>query len=259
VQPQRIILLGDNPGDLLALGVKPIGNDWLGEPYVYKSELDGIADIGFPHNLEKILELKPDLILQSGYGDAEDAATYDAMTKIAPTALFNRGAPMEERIRQIADIIGNKQAAEDWLTQYESKAKSMWEKLGLNDGDTATVYLSLAGDYYVMGKFSLTMSLYRPEGFTPPAKVQKLIDQGELFAPISAEVLPEFAGDYIFMLSKPGTDDEKAAKELMASPLWSSLPAVKNGRAYVGDIGWNASDPITMERFLDELPKWLGK
>jgi iron complex transport system substrate-binding protein len=257
--PKKIILLGNNAGDLLALGVKPIGNDWLGEPYVYKSDLAGIADIGYPHNMEKIIELEPDLILQDGYGNAKDTETFEAMSKIAPTAVYNRDAPTYERIRQLADMVGNKEAAEEWITRYESKAKATWEKIGLKPGETATVFLSLAGDFYVMGHFSLTMSLYQPQGFSPSAKVQQLIDQKEPFALISAEVLHEFAGDHVFLLSSPGTEDEKEAKKLIEGPLWQALPAVKNNQAYLADIVWNASDPITMERFMDELPKIMGK
>jgi iron complex transport system substrate-binding protein len=259
VHPKKVILLGDSPGDLLALGVKPIGNDFLGEPYIYKRELEGITDIGFPHNLEKIMSLAPDLILQSADNDASDTEIYEKMSKIAPTVLYNRGADTYTRIREIADILGVKQAAEDWITRYEDKAQKMWDKLDLKKGETATVYLSLAGRFYVMGDYSLTLFLYDPRGFSPTTKVQELIDKKEFFTEISAETLPEYAGDYIFLLSLPGSDDEKAAKELLESPIWKTIPAVKEGRVTFGDISWNASDPITMERMLDELPKWLGK
>ncbi|OBZ11688.1 hypothetical protein A8L34_15190 [Bacillus sp. FJAT-27264] len=259
VHPKRVILLGDSPGDLLALGVKPIGNDFLGEAYIYKSELEGIADIGFPHNLEKIMSLAPDLILQSADNDASDTEIYEKMNKIAPTVLYNRGADTYTRIREIANILGVKQVAEDWITRYEDKAQKMWDKLDLKKGETATVYLSLAGQFYVMGDYSLTMFLYDPRGFSPTAKVQELIDKKEFFTEISAETLPDYAGDYIFLLSLPGSKDEKAAKQLLESPIWKTIPAVKEGRVTFGDISWNASDPITRERMLDELPKWLGK
>ncbi|WP_138753107.1 ABC transporter substrate-binding protein [Paenibacillus sinopodophylli] len=257
-EPKKIILLGDIPGDLLALGIKPAGNDWLGEPYVYKSELDGVVDIGYPHNMEKVIEIEPDLIVQAGYGGPDDEKIYEEMSKIAPTVIYNRDAVTYDRIRELADIVGKKQVAEDWITSYESKAKATWEKIGLKDGETASVYLSLAGDFYVMGHFSLTMSLYQPEGFKASDKIQALIDKKEPFSLISREVLPDFAGDHVFLLSLPGTEDEKAATELINSPLWKALPAVKNGHAYSASIAWNASDPITMERFLDELPKIMG-
>ncbi|CAM4255916.1 iron complex transport system substrate-binding protein [Paenibacillus endophyticus] len=256
--PQKIVMLGDIPGDLLALGIKPAGNDWLGEPYVYKSELEGVVDIGYPHNMEKIIELAPDLILQAGYGGDDEEKIFQDMSKIAPTVVFNRDAVTYDRIREVADIVGKKQVAEDWITSYESKAKATWDKIGLKPGETATVYLSLGGDFYVMGHFSLTMSLYQPQGFSASEKVQALIDKAEPFSLISQEVLPDFAGDHLFLLSAPGTEDEKAAKALIDSPLWKSIPAVKNNRAYLASISWNASDPITMERFLDELPKIMG-
>ncbi|WP_338554315.1 ABC transporter substrate-binding protein [Paenibacillus sp. KS-LC4] len=256
--PQKIVLLGDIPGDLLALGITPAGNDWVSEPYIYKEDLAGVVDIGYPHNMEKVLELAPDLILQAGYGGPDDTAIFDKMSKIAPTVIFNRDAETFDRLREVADIVNKKEEAEKWIADYEVKAKAMWEKIGLKPGESATVYLSLAGDFYVMGNFSLTMSLYQPGGFSPSAKVQELIDKKEVFSLISMEVLPEYAGDHVFLLSSPGTDDEAAAKKLVEGPLWKSIPAVQNNHAYTADISWNASDPITMERFLSELPKMMG-
>ncbi|KQO18366.1 ABC transporter substrate-binding protein [Paenibacillus sp. Leaf72] len=256
--PQKIVMLGDIPGDLLALGITPAGNDWVNEPYIYKDDLAGVVDIGYPHNMEKVLELAPDLILQAGYGGPDDTEIFEKMSKIAPTVIFNRDAATFDRLREVADIVNKKQEAEAWIASYEIKAKAMWDKIGLKPGESATVYLSLAGDFYVMGHFSLTMSLYQSGGFSPSTKVQELIDKKEVFSLISMEVLPDYAGDHVFLLSSPGTDDEVEAKKLMEGPLWKSIPAVKNNQAYTADISWNASDPITMERFLEELPKIMG-
>ncbi|MCU6713105.1 ABC transporter substrate-binding protein [Paenibacillus sp. J5C_2022] len=252
--PEKIVLLGDNPGDLLALGVKPLGVDWINERYVYADQLEGVADIGYPHNVEKVVELNPDLILQMSFTPDKDGPTYDTMSKIAPVAYIDRSLPTGERVMEIAKALGKEQAAEQWLASYDMKAKAMWEQLGLADGETATVYLSLGGSYYVMGNYSFTTTLYQDGGFKPTPQVQELINEGKRFASISLEVLPEYAGDRIFLLSKPDSDDEKAAAELVSSPLWSNLPAVRNGRAYTGDIIWNANDPITMERLLEVLP-----
>ncbi|MET3211935.1 UNVERIFIED_CONTAM: ABC-type Fe3+-hydroxamate transport system substrate-binding protein [Paenibacillus sp. PvR008] len=49
---------------ILALGVKPVGAaSHLLEGEYLKGKIDGIADIGNPTNVEKVLELQPDLII----------------------------------------------------------------------------------------------------------------------------------------------------------------------------------------------------
>ncbi|MHA6531265.1 hypothetical protein [Paenibacillus sp. BAC0078] len=63
VHPKRVIFSGETYGDLLALGVQAIGYPLsMGEDQVFEDKLQGVEDVGFPINLEKTLELQPDLI-----------------------------------------------------------------------------------------------------------------------------------------------------------------------------------------------------
>ncbi|NBD27168.1 ABC transporter substrate-binding protein [Paenibacillus glycinis] len=49
-----------------------------------------------------------------------------------------------------------------------------------------------------------------------------------------------------------------ATKVLLATRVWSTLPAVKNGHVYVMNSRRNYDDPVTRERLLDELGKMMA-
>ncbi|GED69306.1 hypothetical protein BRE01_30080 [Brevibacillus reuszeri] len=137
VSPQRIIFWGETFGDTLALGVKPVGGSGYTNQ-VFEDRLQDVEDVGFPINLEKVLELKPDVILYAG----TDEKDFDALSKIAPTVIFDTFAPLEERMTLLGDLIGKKEEAKKCLKEYKQSAESMWKKLketGMKEGETASV------------------------------------------------------------------------------------------------------------------------
>lgn len=85
-RPQRIVTTQYLP-ELLAVGVKPIGvvSHLLTGFVSVKDEIDGIEDIGPANNinLEKTLELKPDLIIAADW----DKDQLDKLQAIAPTVV----------------------------------------------------------------------------------------------------------------------------------------------------------------------------
>ncbi|UZM99722.1 ABC transporter substrate-binding protein [Lysinibacillus sp. MHQ-1] len=90
-------------------------------------------------------------------------------------------------------------------------------------------------------------------------KFKKILDDGTGFAEISTELLPEYAGDRIFILTPVDDEAKQSTKEMMDSPIWKSLPAVKNGHVYMIDIQKSDSDASTREWLLTELPTMLKK
>ncbi|MEK5467639.1 ABC transporter substrate-binding protein [Paenibacillus sp. FSL R7-0210] len=260
VNPQRIIYSGETYGDLLALGVQAIGYPLsMGEGQVFEDKLTGIADVGFPINLEKTLELQPDLIIYAGI----DEADYDALSKIAPTIIFDTFAPLKERMLDIGDILGKKQEAEAWLAQYQAKEDAMWAQLkaaGMKDGETASVFTYYPGDrLFVMATTGLSQVLYGEQGFKPTPAIQKVLDADMGFQEISLEVLREYAGDRIFLLTPVADEAKQSTDNLLKSAVWNSLPAVKNGYVYTQDITKTSSDATTREWLLGEIPTMLGK
>ncbi|MNI49754.1 Iron(3+)-hydroxamate-binding protein YxeB precursor [compost metagenome] len=245
-------------GDLVALDFKIIGG---GQSFmkgaIFEKQMQ-ITDIGFPMNLEKVLELKPDLIITG----LTDEKAFESISKIAPSLMFDTFAPLEERIRQLGDLIGKKQKAEEWLAAYQTKTEKMWAQLkasGMKPGETATVFTYYPGNkLFVMARAGLPQFIYDKNGFKTNEKVQGVLNANKGFEQISLELLPQFAGDRIFILNPTADEAKLSTEELMKSKLWLDLPAVKNGQVYYMDIEKSSSDAATRDWLIEELPRLLS-
>ncbi|UED69114.1 MULTISPECIES: ABC transporter substrate-binding protein [Brevibacillus] len=258
VTPQRVIYHGETTGDLLALGVEPIGiMKQAIEGTVLEDRLPSAQDVGFPLNVEKALTLNPDLIIFSN----SDTQQYEAISKVAPTVTFNTFDTLEVRMRTLGDLLNKKQEAEEWLAAYTVKAADMWANLranGIQEGETASVFTMYPGNrLFVMAGAGLPQFLYEKGGFKPLPIVQELIDQQTGFIEISTELLPKYAADRIFILNPVDSAAQDSTKELRASEVWLNLPAVKSGKVYDFDILKANSDATSREWMITELPKVL--
>lgn len=132
VNPKRVIYHGEVTGDLLALGVVPVGI-LRQEGTVFDDQVAQAEDVGFPISVEKALDLNPDLIIFSN----SDKAQYDQIAKVAPTVTFDSFGLIEDRMRILGDLLNKKQEAEDWITAHQKATEEMWTQLhenGLKEG-----------------------------------------------------------------------------------------------------------------------------
>ncbi|MBB3112109.1 iron complex transport system substrate-binding protein [Paenibacillus phyllosphaerae] len=254
--PQRVIYHGEVTGDLLALGIVPVGI-LKQEGTVFDDQVAEAEDVGFPISTEKSLALNPDLIIISN----SDETLYEQVSKVAPTVTFNSFDPLEERIRFLGDLFDKKQEAEDWLAAHAAATEEMWKLLrenGLQEGETASVFTMYPGDrLFAMAGAGLPQLLYGEGGMKPTAEIQKVLDEELGFVEISQEKMPEFAGDRIFILNAVTPEAQKSTEDMMQSNVWKSLPAVKAGKVYSLDIVKASSDATSREWLLQELPKLM--
>ncbi|QGQ94249.1 hypothetical protein EHS13_04665 [Paenibacillus psychroresistens] len=254
---KKIVYTGSDLGDLLALGVKPAGAALgvIASQVAFPDLLTGIEDIGdVKANLEKVLSLEPDLILMDSGGTYYESKDYDALNKIAPTVAYDR-LPTFERLLVMGDILGKKQEAEDWINAFKIKVAGIKDQVAVKEGKTASVYIRLGKDFYVMGNSGFATILYDTLGYTPATMVkQNLIDKKENFADLTKELLPEYAGDYLFVLTDEDETARAAADSFTNDAVFKSIKAVANKQVYYIPTKWNFDDPITKDRLLDELP-----
>ncbi|MFE6799428.1 ABC transporter substrate-binding protein [Paenibacillus chitinolyticus] len=257
---KKVIFYGETFSDLDALGVQAVGTatNWL-TGTVYADKHKNITDIGSPINLEKVLELGPDLILTGSTDEKE----YEQLNKIAPTLMFNTFLPMKERLLQLGDLLGKKPEAEKWLAYYDTRSEAMWKTLrdaGIKPGETASVFTYYPGNrLFVMASTGLSQVLYDKNGFLPTPPIQDVLNEKAGFKQISPEVLPKIAGDRIFILTPVDKEAQQSTDELLKSRIWLDLPAVKNGHVYTLDILKSGSDAATREWLLNEIPVLLKK
>ncbi|ASA19426.1 Fe3+-hydroxamate ABC transporter substrate-binding protein [Paenibacillus donghaensis] len=258
-RPKRIVYHGETLGDLLALGVRPVGSDEaFSRNSVYKHRIKKLANVGFPLDIHRTGKLHPDLIIIA----TPDEQAYEQVAALAPTLSFNSFAPLDERLQVLGRWLGKEQEAAAWLDSFAAKNTLMWQRLSpgqLLPGETATALTCEHGSrLYAMGASGLAPALYADGGFQPPDKIKPLLKQGLGFIEVSLIELPLYAGDRLFVLLPEREDSKVALEQLMAGPLWRSLPAVQSGRVHLLDgARWNCGDALTREKFLGYLPKLL--
>ncbi|PZF87327.1 iron ABC transporter substrate-binding protein [Listeria ivanovii] len=253
--PKRIVA-SEYLGNMVLLGVKPVGAraKQMENPFL-KGKVDGIEDIGDPVSAEKVAELKPDLIVVSNEDELEQ------MSKIAPTVLipYATSKTVEEDVRQIADLVGEKKAGEAWIDSFHQKAKDERAKLvgKIGKEETVGIYEVQDKDFYVMGQNMGRggQAIYNALELKAPAKIQKDVLDGQDWQKISLEVLPEYAADRMFVTntsSGDAKDGEKTIKDLTSSPIWKNLPTFKAGNVYQMDFDTMFYyDPLAVEGQLD--------
>lgn len=254
---ERVIFIGNTAGDLLALGVKPVGLNMIdAKPTVFGGELQGVEDVGHPGDPEKMLALNPDLII---LGVNIEEERLQVFSKIAPTVAFDKYRPVKERLLTLGDILDRQPEAKAWIADYEKQTEQFWSNMQaqgqVKPNETASVFIFYDGgkSLYTLGTQGLSSSLYHAKGFKPTEAIQKMLDNGVSFEEFSKERLGEVAGDHLFLMVS--LDDSKAEFErFIENPLWKNLPAVKNGHAYLVDAKWGYDDAITKQRILGELP-----
>ncbi|WP_162462955.1 helix-turn-helix domain-containing protein [Paenibacillus psychroresistens] len=254
LRQSRIVVIGYELGNLLTLGVRPVGADLtvIGKQVVYRNELHNISDIGPKEDLERIKALEPDFIFNCSTMHSATAL----VAHIAPTLVINREDSNFEKLRLIATVVGERPKAEKWIKDYKTKVKALWSQYSLDIGakETVTVIVIVDGEFFVMGNHGLSYTLYHPLAFKPAEKVREMIEQGVDFEEISVEMLADYVGDRLFLLVGEEPRSVNAANDLIKSPLWKELPAVQRNLVYLVDPKWNYDDSITLERLLTVLP-----
>lgn len=259
-RPRRIVYHGETLGDVLALGVKPIGGDEaFARNSVYKHRVKNLANVGFPLDPKLAGLLSPDLIIIAN----SDERAYTRVSGIAPTLTFDSFAPLDQRMRILGKWLGKQREAEAWLEAYYAKNAAMWQRLyaeGLQPGETASALVYDHGNHlFAMGMTGLSTALYAPGGLQPTAEIKGILDRSLGFGEVDPARLHSYAGDRVFMLIPERADSREAMKQLLQTPLWNSLPAMQRGHVYLLDgAKWNSGDALTRERLLTLLPKLLG-
>ncbi|HBJ02154.1 MAG TPA: AraC family transcriptional regulator, partial [Lysinibacillus sp.] len=177
VNPQRVVVLY-LMGDLLALGIKPVGISTLvGEgDAAIASELDGITTLGDGQpSPEAVLALNPDLIIVT------TDEIYDKLHKIAPTLYIPYDLPVEERMDILGKAFGKEEQAKELLDNFYNKVELSKQKLrqaGILD-KTVTVMESNKGSMAIMvgmGYGRGSQIIYQYLGMKAPEIVQQKIE-----------------------------------------------------------------------------------
>lgn len=259
-QPQRVIALTvPSLGDALALGVKPIASIvYFDDAPPYLAEhLESIEILGKEEqpNIEKIVALKPDLIIGIQYSTE---AIYDQLSQIAPTVVDDwEGYPSwRDHFNFVAEVLGKTEEAEQVWTNYYQRIESLKAALGnrLQDLEVSFVHIC-CGTIDMDLKNSFNGSILADVGLRRPPAQAVPIAGG--ITSLSEERLMDIDGDILFV----ATDGEEATQklaELQQKPLWNNLRAVQQNRIYpVNYPTWRGGNPLAADAVIDDLFKYL--
>ncbi|AJD89912.1 ABC transporter substrate-binding protein [Jeotgalibacillus malaysiensis] len=242
--PERIVVLSTYAGNVLHLDEDIVGVDsWSASSPNYDF---GDAEEVSAENIEKIIELEPDLII----GLASEP-NLDQISEIAPTVTFTYGANsyLDQHI-EIGKVLNKEEEATEWVEDFKQRAAETGEEIKAEIGEDATVtvienfdkQLYVFGDNWARG----TEILYQEMGLNMPEKVkEEALEPG--YYTLSSEVLPEFVGDYLIVSRVADADNS-----FMETETYKNIPAVQNGNAFVADAEkFYFNDPITLEYQLE--------
>lgn len=264
--PSRVITLtAPDLGNAIALGIKPIGTvawdlNQQGLKYLKAylgNEADEIAYLGLPGqpNLEKILSLKPDLIISQ----IIHRTIYSQLSKIAPTFLhdvYYDQWSWKKVLKSSGEALNRTQEVEVLLGNYQQRVESLKQEL-TNQDFKPTVSLIYAGQSSLsfLLKNSFSGGILQDIGLPRPPLQDK---QGTYGEAMSFELIPQLDGDVIFLIPYGDSGSLDHLEQLQQHPLWSQLRAVQQGKVYqVSAEHWLSEHIISANKILDNLFKYL--
>ncbi|UFJ39445.1 iron-hydroxamate ABC transporter substrate-binding protein [Brevibacillus humidisoli] len=256
VKPQRIVT-DYYGGELLSVGANVVGVEPMAfdNPFL-KERLKGAENIGDPINVEKTLQLEPDLIV------VMYDKNYEALSKIAPTLYIPYGTTTDvyETVRLFGDIAGEPEKAEQFIARFEQKAAEGREKLQgvIDENATFGLYeLTDKGDLWIFGNNAGRggQAVYNALQLRMP---EKMTGDDTQTLQLSLETLPEYAADYMFLTTYDPQKKGEAQKQLLDSSVWQGLSAVKNNTVFYNDFQtFYPYDPISVTEQIDLIVDML--
>jgi iron complex transport system substrate-binding protein len=266
LNPQRVVTL--DPMSLegaIALGIQPIAtvDVDLTSPQL-KRQASNILTVGTngEPNLEKILALKPDLILGADYL----SSIYQQASYIAPTVFtkFNHSGEWKEMFTFVGAALGRSQQVEKVMADYDQRLKTFKAQIGERLQTRVSIVYLYADMLTVYTTVGFNGSILKDAGLARPVSQDLDLEatQQKGLSPIqyqiSNEIFDAADGDIIFVIVSP--DDPKIGKtrdRLMSDPLWSKLKAVQQGKVYEVLDYWIGSGPLAANAVIDDLFKYI--
>ncbi|GKU79962.1 iron-hydroxamate ABC transporter substrate-binding protein [Paenibacillus sp. L3-i20] len=253
--PQRVVVLSSFAGNVMALGVNLVGVDsWSKLNTNYDKYIKDAAEVT-DENLEKIIELNPDLII-----GLDTIKNIEKIKEIAPTVVFTYGKLdyLSQHV-EIGKLLNKEKEAQAWVDDFKQRAQKAGVEIKAKIGadKTISVVESFNKQLYVFGDNwgRGTEILYQEMKLAMPEKVKANALKDGYYA-ISPEVLPDYMGDYVIMSKY--TESDMSFQETES---YKNIPAVKNKQVF--DVNGNQfyfNDPLTLEIQLNFfIEKLLGK
>ena len=236
--PKRIVILDNLYGEILdPLHITPVGattgqSDSQEFSTLFKKQYKDakVVSVGWQGNpdLDKIAELKPDLILMTG----EQEDLYEELSEIAPTVGYqintDENWDYHETSLKVAEIFDKRDEMKKDLDRVDAREAVFAENVKAKFGNQKLMYLRVTDNdirYYAYGHFGYLYDTYhfnRAETFNPD----------DMFQVIDPDKLKDINPDLLIVQAD---SQELLDNKLKNNPVWSSLKAVQNNKVIYAD------------------------
>lgn len=236
--PKRIVILDNLYGEILnPLDITPVGAttgqaDSQEFSTLFKKQYKDakVVSAGWQGNpdLDKIAELKPDLILMTG----EQEDLYEELSEIAPTVGYqintDENWDYHETSLKVAEIFDKRDEMKKDLDRVDAREAVFAENVKAKFGNQKLMYLRVTDNdirYYAYGHFGYLYDTYhfnRAETFNPD----------DMFQVIDPDKLKDINPDLLIVQAD---SQELLDNKLKNNPVWSSLKAVQNNKVIYAD------------------------
>lgn len=236
--PKRIVILDNLYGEILdPLDITPVGAttgqaDSQEFSTLFKKQYKDakVISVGWQGNpdLDKIAELKPDLILMTG----EQEDLYEELSEIAPTVGYqintDENWDYHETSLKVAEIFDKRDEMKKDLDRLDAREAVFAENVKAKFGDQKLMYLRVTDNdvrYYAYGHFGYLYDTYhfnRAETF----------NSDDMFQVIDPDKLKDINPDLLIVQAD---SQELLDNKLKNTPVWTSLKAVQNNKVIYAD------------------------
>jgi len=236
--PKRIVILDNLYGEILdPLDITPVGattgqadSQELSTLFKKQYKDAKVVSVGWQGNpdLDKIAELKPDLILMTG----EQEDLYEELSEIAPTVGYqintDENWDYHETSLKVAEIFDKRDEMKKDLDRLDAREAVFAENVKAKFGNQKLMYLRVTDNdirYYAYGHFGYLYDTYhfnRAETFNPD----------DMFQVIDPDKLKDINPDLLIVQAD---SQELLDNKLKNNPVWSSLKAVQNNKVIYAD------------------------
>ena len=236
--PKRIVILDNLYGEILdPLHITPVGAttgqaDSQEFSTLFKKQYKDakVVSVGWQGSpdLDKIAELKPDLILMTG----EQEDLYEELSEIAPTVGYqintDENWDYHETSLKVAEIFDKRDEMKKDLDRLDAREAVFAENVKAKFGNQKLMYLRVTDNdirYYAYGHFGYLYDTYhfnRAETFNPD----------DMFQVIDPDKLKDINPDLLIVQAD---SQELLDNKLKNTPVWTSLKAVQNNKVIYAD------------------------
>lgn len=237
-RPVRVVALDPSYVDAtLLLGAELVGYaeyrqdpenpfaPYLGDVSDETADAVNVGTIAEP-DLEKILELEPDLIISA---KVRQEALYPQLSKIAPTVFSESTGPTwKENVVLLGTALGLQDEAEAAVAEYEERAAAVGEQILAENPDATYSLVRFAGEdtARLYSSDSFIGEIMADMGLPRPADAPDTTDS--IFVPLSAENILQ-ADASVIMVSAwepegaEGDASRAQREQFESNPLWERL------------------------------------